>query len=90
MRKNFGAKPWSYPQPVFIIAAYDEAGNPDAMNAAWGGISDTAGGFHLPQRQPQDGKEYPCKKGLHHQHGHSFPGRCLRLCGPCQRQPGAG
>lgn len=42
MRKNFGAKPWSYPQPVFIIAAYDEAGNPDAMNAAWGGISDTA------------------------------------------------
>ena len=41
MRKNFGAKPWSYPQPVFIIAAYDEAGNPDAMNAAWGGISDT-------------------------------------------------
>ena len=42
MRKNFGAMPWSYPQPVFIIAAYDEAGNPDAMNAAWGGISDTA------------------------------------------------
>lgn len=35
MRKNFGAKPWSYPQPVFIIAAYDEAENPDAMNAAW-------------------------------------------------------
>ena len=24
MRKNFGAKPWSYPQPVFIIAAYDD------------------------------------------------------------------
>lgn len=38
MRKNFGAKPWTYPQPVFIIATYDENGNPDAMNAAWGGI----------------------------------------------------
>ena len=24
MRKNYGAKPFSYPQPVFIIAAYDE------------------------------------------------------------------
>lgn len=40
MRKNFGAKPWTYPQPVFIIATYDEDGRPDAMNAAWGGISD--------------------------------------------------
>ena len=24
--------------PVFIVAAYDENGNPNAMNAAWGGI----------------------------------------------------
>ena len=38
MRKNFGAKPWTYPQPVFIVATYDGEGNPDAMNAAWGGI----------------------------------------------------
>lgn len=38
MRKNFGAKPWTYPQPVFIVAAYDVEGRPDAMNAAWGGI----------------------------------------------------
>ena len=38
MRKNFGAKPWTYPQPVFIVGTYDEQGNPDAMNAAWGGI----------------------------------------------------
>jgi len=38
MRKNFGAKPWSYPQPVFIVAAYDKDGKPNAMNAAWGGI----------------------------------------------------
>lgn len=40
MRKNFGVKPWTYPQPVFIIATYDENGTPDAMNAAWGGISE--------------------------------------------------
>lgn len=40
MRKNFGAKPILYPQPVFIIGSYDEQGNPDAMNAAWGGISE--------------------------------------------------
>ena len=40
MRKNFGAKPYTYPQPVLIIATYDENGTPDAMNAAWGGISD--------------------------------------------------
>ncbi|MCF0108938.1 MAG: flavin reductase family protein [Erysipelotrichaceae bacterium] len=39
MRKDFGPKPFTYPQPVFIIATYDENGNPDAMNAAWGGIS---------------------------------------------------
>ncbi len=25
MRKNFGAKPWTFPQPVFIVAAYDAA-----------------------------------------------------------------
>ena len=40
MRKNFGAKPWTYPQPVFILAAYGDDGTPNAMNAAWGGISD--------------------------------------------------
>ena len=30
-----------YPQPVFIIGSYDENGVPDAMNAAWGGISES-------------------------------------------------
>jgi len=40
MRKDFGAKPILYPQPVFILATYDEAGIPNAMNAAWGGISE--------------------------------------------------
>lgn len=37
MRKNFGVKPWVYPQPVLIIGTYDAEGKPDAMNAAWGG-----------------------------------------------------
>lgn len=41
MRKNFGAKPILYPQPVFIIGSYDQNGVPDAMNAAWGGISES-------------------------------------------------
>ena len=40
MRKNFGAKPITYPQPVFIVASYDENGAANAMNAAWGGISE--------------------------------------------------
>ena len=38
MRKNFGPKSWLYPMPVLIVAAYDEQGVPNAMNAAWGGI----------------------------------------------------
>ena len=40
MRKNFGAKPILYPQPVFIIATWNEDGTANAMNAAWGGISE--------------------------------------------------
>ncbi len=40
MRKNFGAKTMCYPMPVFIIGTYNEDGTPNAMNAAWGGISE--------------------------------------------------
>ena len=40
MRKNFGKQTWFYPMPVLIVAAYDEKGNANAMNAAWGGIYD--------------------------------------------------
>ena len=39
-RVNFGAKPLMYPQPVLIIATYDENGVPNAMNAAWGITTD--------------------------------------------------
>ncbi len=40
MRKNFGVKAAVYPMPVFIIGTYGEDGTPNAMNAAWGGISE--------------------------------------------------
>ena len=40
MRKNFGAKPWLYPMPVLILGTYNADGTPNAMNAAWGGISE--------------------------------------------------
>ena len=40
MRKNFGAKAMCYPMPVFIIGTYNSDGTPNAMNAAWGGISE--------------------------------------------------
>lgn len=37
-RKDFGAQPFLFPQPVLIIGTYDENGKANAMNAAWGGI----------------------------------------------------
>ena len=40
MRINVGKKPLIYPQPVLMIGTYDENGNPDIMNAAWGGVGD--------------------------------------------------
>ena len=40
MRKNFGAKAMCYPMPVFIIGTYNADSTPNAMNAAWGGISE--------------------------------------------------
>ena len=41
MRKSLKPASLFFPEPVCIVATYDEKGNPDAMNAAWGGISDT-------------------------------------------------
>lgn len=40
MRRNFGAKPMCYPMPVYIIGTYGLDGTPNAMNAAWCGISE--------------------------------------------------
>jgi flavin reductase (DIM6/NTAB) family NADH-FMN oxidoreductase RutF len=38
MKKSLGAKTLVYPTPVFVVGTYDEAGKPNAMTAAWGGI----------------------------------------------------
>ena len=40
MRKDFGVRTWLYPMPVLIVAAYDENGVANAMNAAWGITTD--------------------------------------------------
>ena len=40
MRKDLGSKMSFLPLPVLIIGTYDENGNANAMNAAWGGIQD--------------------------------------------------
>ena len=82
MRKNYGAKPFSYPQPVFIIAAYDENGLPNAMNAAWGGISE----MYLHQRRTQDHCEYPEAQSIYSKYGGSGASGCLRLRRYCFRQ----
>lgn len=40
MRKNLGVQPAVYPMPVLMVAAYDENGVVNVMNAAWGMICD--------------------------------------------------
>ena len=40
MRKSLGAKPVLYPMPVLIVGTYNADGTANAMNAAWGGISE--------------------------------------------------
>ena len=45
-RVNYGAKPIMLPQPVLIIATYDENGVPNAMNAAWGDHDGFFGDHH--------------------------------------------
>ena len=42
MRKNLKTKAYMYPLPVLIIGSYAEDGTPNAMNAAWGTVCDTA------------------------------------------------
>ena len=38
MKKNLGVVPAVYPMPVLMVAAYDENGKVNVMNAAWGMI----------------------------------------------------
>ncbi len=39
--KSIKSKNICFPESVLILGTYDKEGNPDAMNAAWGGRSDT-------------------------------------------------
>ena len=41
MRKNLEVQPAIFPMPVLMIAAYDENGVANVMNAAWGTACDT-------------------------------------------------
>ena len=38
MKKDLGIMPAVYPMPVLMVAAYDESGRVNVMNAAWGMI----------------------------------------------------
>ena len=38
MKKSVGAKTLLFPTPVLLIGTYDQAGKPNLMAAAWGGI----------------------------------------------------
>lgn len=64
MRKNLGKRPLIYPQPVLMIGTYDENGNPDIMNAAWGGVGDDTQVFlcispeHKTTKNILDNKEF--------------------------------
>lgn len=40
MKQSLGNKPLIYPQPVLIVATYNQDGTANAMNAAWGGVYD--------------------------------------------------
>ena len=39
MKQNLGVKNWMFPMPVLMIGTYNEDCTPNAMVAAWGGIT---------------------------------------------------
>ena len=38
MKKSIGAKTLLFPTPVLMVGTYDQAGKPNLMSVAWGGI----------------------------------------------------
>ncbi len=42
MKKTITGEPFAFPTPIFIIGTYDQDGTPNAMNAAWAGVSVSA------------------------------------------------
>lgn len=39
MKIDFGVKNWMFPMPVLMIGTFSQDGTPDAMPAAWGGVT---------------------------------------------------
>ena len=90
MRKDFGAKPYTYPQPVLMIATYGEDGKPDVMNAAWGGISDDKEISICVSESHKTTENILKKWRFHSKHGGCGSYDSLRLCGNCFRKQRAG
>lgn len=86
MRKDFGTKTWFYPQPVMIIAAYDENGEANAMNAAWGGVYANDKVMLRINHGPQDHTEHHRARRFHRGLCRRGQRRCVRLCRHRQRQ----
>lgn len=38
MKRSLGSRTLLYPTPVLVVGTYDEAGRPNVMTAAWGGV----------------------------------------------------
>lgn len=38
MKKSLGSRTLAYPTPTWVIGSYDQAGKPNVMTAAWGGV----------------------------------------------------
>ena len=38
MKRSLGAKTLLFPTPVLLVGTYDQAGKPNLMTAAWGGV----------------------------------------------------
>lgn len=78
-RIDLGAKPLIFPMPVLIIGTYDKDGVPNAMNAAWGMISDMNEiSISLSEHKTTENDCYRC---FHCKHGNGGYGCSLRLCG---------
>ena len=65
MKMNLGNKPLIYPQPVLIIASYNEDGTANAMNAAWGGVCDYSKISIIIDRNHKTIKNILAKKVFH-------------------------
>ena len=90
MRKDFGAKPYTYPQPVLMIATYGEDGKPDVMNAAWGGISDDKEISICVSENHKTTENILKKRRFYSKYGRCGAYDSLRLCRNCFRKQRAG